>query len=129
MKITNKELENVSRLAPFERYQYTIKKIADFEQLWSIIDETGDYALSDVGNQTFFSIWPAREYVDSNLSNGWEKCQPKELTLDEFSDQLLIFISENDYLINVFPINGKSGFVVNLEEFIRDLNRELEKYE
>lgn len=128
MRITKKEIENVSRLAPFDRYQYTIKKIADFEQLWSITDENGDYALSDVDSQTFVSIWPAREYITSNLSNGWKNCEPKRLTLDEFSNQLLTFILDNEYLINVLPVDGKSGFVVSLEELIRDLNNELENY-
>ncbi len=38
------------------------------------------------------------------------------------------FIIENEYLINVFPIGNKTGFVVNINEFIKDLNDELEWY-
>jgi hypothetical protein len=29
------EMEKVSALPPFERYQYTIKKVADFEQAYT----------------------------------------------------------------------------------------------
>jgi len=36
---------------------------------------------------------------------------------------------ENNYLINVFPMNNKTGFVVSLEEFERDLSEELKNYE
>ena len=33
-----KEIENVSKLEPFKRYQYFIKKIADFEELCYLYD-------------------------------------------------------------------------------------------
>ena len=39
-----------------------------------------------------------------------------------------LIIRENDFLINVFPTN-KTGFVVTLDEFIRDLKDELKNYE
>jgi hypothetical protein len=35
----------------------------------------------------------------------------------------------DNFLINVFPIYERTGFVVNLDEFTRDLNEELEKIE
>lgn len=38
-------------------------------------------------------------------------------------------INTENYLINVFPVNGRSGFVVSLEEFDRDLQEELDKIE
>lgn len=38
-------IENIKKLAPFQRYQYFIKKIADFEELWTIIDEEGNFIL------------------------------------------------------------------------------------
>lgn len=127
MKIT--QIDNVMALKPLERYKYFIKKIADFEEVWTIKDNNGDYALSDVEDNTFLSLWSAREYVESNLNCGWEDCVPIKLSLEELGDNLLPIAFENDYLINVFPVNGKSGFVVSLEEFTRDLNEELKQYE
>ncbi|WP_343642344.1 hypothetical protein [Chryseobacterium sp.] len=44
-------------------------------------------------------------------------------------ENLFDIINSENYLINVFPINGKSGFVVNLEKFDRDLQEELDKIE
>ena len=38
------------------------------------------------------------------------------------------FINENNFLMNIFPINNKTVFVVSLDEFIRDLNIELERF-
>ena len=129
MNLNSREIENVSNLAPFKRYRYFIKKIADFEELWTLTDENGDVALSKVGDNTLVSFWTAKPFVNNNLEGGWEKCSPHKLNLDEFEETFLPLIVENGYLINVFPVNGKSGFVVNINEFTRDLNEELENYQ
>ncbi|SEW25296.1 Protein of unknown function [Chryseobacterium wanjuense] len=127
--MNSKEFENILKLEPLKRYQYFIKKIADFEELWTIIDEDGSYALSDIDNFTLISFWTAEEFVISNLNEGWENCKPIKLTLEDLQDDLFDIIASENYLINVFPINGKSGFVVSLNEFRRDLDEELEKIE
>lgn len=122
-----KEKENILKLEPFKRYQYFIKKIADFEELWTIVDENGDYAISEIDNHNFISFWTAEEFILSNLEEGWQDCKPLKLNLEDlYNDLFEIIVSEN-YLVNVFPIDGKSGFIVSLEEFKRDLEEELEK--
>ncbi|PKD18751.1 hypothetical protein APR41_17740 [Salegentibacter salinarum] len=129
MKLNTKEVENVSKLKPFKRYKYFIKKIADFEEFWTIVDEKGDLALSEIDENTLVSFWTAEDFIKSNLDSGWGNCVPFKITLDDFEDTIAPLIADNSYLINVFPVNGKSGFVVDLNEFIRDLNEELEQYE
>lgn len=127
--MNQKEIENVLKLEPFKRYEYFIKKVADFEQLWTIVDEDGDYAISEVDEFSLIPFWPAEEFVSLDLQEGWEDCTPLKLTLDDLRDNIFDVINSENYLINVFPVNGKSGFVVNLEEFSRDLNEELDKIE
>lgn len=39
-----KAIENIQKLEPFQRYQHFIKRVADFEELWTIVDEEGNYA-------------------------------------------------------------------------------------
>ncbi|CAM3146991.1 DUF2750 domain-containing protein [Chryseobacterium flavum] len=124
-----KEKENILKLKPFKRYQYFIKKIADFEEIWTIVDENGDYAISEIDGLNLISFWTAEEFIRSNLEAGWENCKPLKLTLADLEESLYDIIRSEDYLIDVFPINAKSGFVVKLEEFKRDLDEELEKIE
>ncbi|GAA4435175.1 hypothetical protein GCM10023091_11130 [Ravibacter arvi] len=123
-----KEIESVSKLAPLDRYRYFIKKVADYEELWTIVDENGDYALSDIDDGVLISFWSAKEFIYSNLDQGWANCEPLKLTLDDLEETVFDLIASESYLINVFPVNGKSGFVVNLDEFARDLSDELKKY-
>ncbi|TZG00041.1 DUF2750 domain-containing protein (plasmid) [Chryseobacterium panacisoli] len=125
----SKEIENILRLEPIKRYEYFIKKAADFEQLWTIIDQDGDYVISEIDEFNLISFWPAEEFVTLYLERGWDDCKPIKLTLDDLKENIFDIINSENYLINVFPVNGKSGFVVNLEEFNRDLQEELDKIE
>lgn len=127
--MNSKQIENILKLEPQKRYEYFIRKVADFEELWTIVNEDGDYALSSVYDKTLVSFWSAEEFIESNLEEDWSNCKALKLSLDDLTDVVLPYIADNDYLINIFPINGRSGFIVDLEEFSRDFTEELKKYE
>lgn len=125
-----KEIENVSKLEPQKRYQYFIKKIADFEELWTITDNEGYYVINEIDGKLMFSLWPQEEYVKHFLKSAdWSDCEICSISLEELESDIYKFIEKENFLVNVFPVNGKSGFVVNLEELKRDLALELDKFD
>jgi Protein of unknown function (DUF2750) len=129
MKITEKELEHVSALEPYERYKYTIKRSVDNELFYSLKSKDGDWALSTVKERDLFPIWPFPEYAKSALVDGWANSDIVEVTLLTFQDELIQLIREAEFLINVFPIGANTGFVVTLDEFIRDIGDEMTLYQ
>jgi len=129
MKLNKKEIESVSKLVPYKRYKYFIKKIVDFEELWTLVDKNNNIALSNVDDKVLVSFWTAKDFIESNLDDNWKGFIPFKMNIDHLEEKIFPLIVENNYLINVFPVNGKSGFVVNINEFVRDLNEELEQYE
>jgi len=124
-----KEIKTVSNLKPFDRYNYFIKKIADFETLYTLKNLEGDFAISEVDNHFMFPLWSHKEFATLNLDKEWQYFTIFEISLEELTDEIFPFILKNDYLINVFPMNDKTGFVVSLEELKRDLSEELENYQ
>ena len=48
----------------------------------------------------------------------------KNIDLDDFENELVDLIADSGYLINVFPVYDRTGFVVSLVEFSRDLSEE-----
>jgi hypothetical protein len=128
MKISDKEIEAVSKLEPLERYQYFMKKVADTEKMYSLVDKEGNFALSDVEINVLFSLWPAPEFALKCAQGAWEGFTVKEITIEDFEDNILDIVSDNNWLINVFSIECKTGFVVDFGEFARDLSHELKKY-
>ena len=46
-----KEIENILKLNPFDRYQYFIRKIADWETAYTLIFPDGNYAISTIDDK------------------------------------------------------------------------------
>lgn len=128
MKITNKEIEAVSQLEAFQRYEYFIKRVADSEKMYTLVDENGTFAIADIENSAVLSVWSASEFAEENVVDEWRSFSVKEITLEEFEEEIIDMIEKNNWLMNVFSIKGKSGFIVDINEFAKDLSIEMQKY-
>lgn len=122
-----KKIENILKLNPFERYQYFIRKIADWEKTYTLVFPNGDHAISTIDDKTLFPLWSEIEFAEICRIDDWSDCEVLEIDFNRL-EEIINFIRESDFLINVFPTN-KTGFVVTLDEFIRDLKEELKNYE
>ena len=129
MELHSKEIERVSNLEPFERYKYFLKRVADSESLYTLKSDNGNYVISEIGDNRLFPMWSAREYAELCKENGWSDCIVEELTLDDLEEEIFDLIASERYLINVFPTQEKTGFIVDLDEFARDLSDELKHYQ
>lgn len=113
---------------PEERYIRFLTTIAETGALWTVIDNDGSFALFEVNNTTVFSVWPDETSIESNLSVDWQDYIPFRVNLDELEETLIPLIRQNSYLINVFPIDSRTGYIVSLNTFITDINKELKNY-
>lgn len=123
-----KEIEKVSSLEPLERYKYFIKKVADSELIYTLIDSSSRYVTSIVDGKELFPMWSSIDFVNLCKVNGWELFEIKKIDFDDLENEVFDIIADHNYLINVFPVNDRTGFVVDLEEFANDLKEELENY-
>ena len=122
------EIESVIKLEPFERYKYSLKRIADNETLYTIKRDKETIAISDLDDEKLIPFWSAKQFAELNITDEWNEFYVEEISLDDFENEMVDFINENNFLMNIFPINNKTGFVVSLDEFISDLNIELERF-
>lgn len=129
IKISDKELHSVSGMGAFDRYRYFIKRIADSSIIWALKDGQGEYALSEVETNILLSVWSSEEFIQSCLQGIWEDHTPVCLNIKDLNNVLLPLVNEKGYLIDVFPVNNKAGFVVTVNEFVHDLTVELSNYE
>ena len=100
-------------LKPPGRYQYTAKKVVDFEASYTLTHADGTWAPAEAERNTLVSLWPAAVYAELNAVGSWQGCLPRMLTLEELMSTRTVSFGENGFLVNVFSINGKTGFVVN----------------
>ena len=128
MNLKTQEIESVIKLEPFERYKYSLKRIADIETLYTIKRDNETIAISDLDDEKLIPFWSAKQFAELNITDEWNEFYVEEISLDDFENERVDIINENKFLKNIFPINNKTGFVVSLDEFIRDLNIELERF-
>lgn len=129
MKISKNQLESVIKLDPFKRYQYFIKRIADSEKIFVLKDKHGALALSEIEGNILLPLWSNSEYVEICKVEDWKDYKIVEIKFNVLQNEIFPLIEKENYLINVFPLQNVTGFIVNLEEFTRDLQQELKKYE
>lgn len=128
MILTKKEIEAVIQLNAFDRYKYFIKRVADDETMYTLVDEGKRFAIVEVDNKKLFSLWSASEFAVMSKVHEWQNFTVLKITLEKFKDEVIDLIEENEWLINVFSVNGKTGFVVDIDEFAKDLSEELKRY-
>jgi hypothetical protein len=129
MKLNEQEIKSVSSLEPFKRYQYLIKRVADSEKIYTLESDEGNWASSTTSGHHLFPIWSAREYATNSAIDAWSNFKVVEEDLDDFLEITLPKIQVQGLLLNVFPVDEKTGFVVNTIEFVRDIEDELKNYE
>jgi hypothetical protein len=127
MSIRQEEINSVIKLSPLQRYEYFVKKVSDFEKVYSI-KERDEWFISEGRNNKFFMLWSASEFAKLFIKDRWEQCTVESIKLSEFIEILIPLAESRNILFSVFGVNGKSGFVVDSKELFRDLTNEIENY-
>lgn len=73
----------MSALKPFDRYQYMVKKVVGFELVYTLTHVDGTWALAEVEDNTFVSLWPAAVYAELNAVGKWQGYVPHGFSLEE----------------------------------------------
>ena len=122
----NQEVKNVLQIDKKKQYEYFVKKVADFEEVWSLRDNAG-WATLGVGEQKFFPVWPKKEFADICVSEEWKNYYSESIDLEEFLDDWIDGLKEDDIRITVMWNNG-SGIDIEWGKLREDIERELENY-
>lgn len=123
-----KEIEAVISLDANKRYEYSVKRIADFEALWIIGDDQGLRTYEDETGNIVFPIWPFKEFALLCCTGDFADCQPEELQLNEFLEDYVPDFKESGYKLSILPLPANKGAVVDIDTFEKTLQIELDKY-
>ena len=130
LKISIEELKALINCKSEIRYQYTLKRIADTECMWSIIGSNNSFAIQDYEGKRLLPIWSSKEYAQAFCVNDRAKFKCCAISLDKFEESIIDFICNERLLINVFPTEKDPfGKIVGLNKFAEDLSIILEDYE
>lgn len=127
--ISNEEFQALEKCNSEIRYTYTIKRIADAEALWYILDEDGYLIIQTDGNKKFMPVWSSKEYAQVFCVKGENNYKYSAITSETFQDSVIDYIKQNGILINVFPTKKEPlGKIVDLKTFVEEINYLAEDY-
>ena len=126
-KLNPKQIEAVLALSGPKRYSHFIKRVADWEVVWSLYDDGWAMAETDNGIQTV-PFWPAEDYAILCSLDHWQGFKPKGIPLDEFMNDLLPSLKGDGVLPGIFPTPAGLSVTPTIEELLDDLNQELQWY-
>lgn len=127
MIINDKQLASVLALPAKDRYQYLIKVVADWQEVWGLYSDGWALAATEEGSMVF-PIWPAKEYAEVCAKNEWAEYSPESFSLDDFIDGLLPKLDHDNVMVGVFYTPLDKGVVVSASLVAEDFERELERY-
>ncbi|TQR39922.1 DUF2750 domain-containing protein [Paenibacillus popilliae] len=113
-----------------DRYIYSVKRIADWEEAWSLKLNDGFVTTSDKEGNLSMPIWPFKEYAMKCIEDEWENCQTQKIHLDTLLDELLPNLSEEGMHVVVFKVPEDPDVVrVSADDFKNNLLYECSQYE
>lgn len=113
-----------------DRYIYSVKRIADWEEAWSLKLNDGFVTTSDKEGNLSMPIWPFKEYAMKCIEDEWENCQTHKIRLDKLLDEILPNLSEEGTHVVVFKVPEDPDVVrVSADDFKNNLLYECSQYE
>ncbi len=125
-QVSPQEYKSVTALDGPKRYSYFVKKVADWETVWSLWDD-GWVAASDDAGMGLLPLWPAKEYAEPLAVDDWSSAEARELPIDDCIE-LLRRIEENGMKAAVFMTHADKGVVRPAADLIAALEAEEDHY-
>lgn len=127
--VSGKEFQAVIRLSPAERYEYFVKKVADWAQVWGLWHEGGWAILGDQEGGELVPVWPHPIYAEAYAIDDWLGYQPKSIILQDWLGKWTPGMEKDGRMVAVFPSTEGKSAAVSPQQLKSDLEEELSKYE
>lgn len=85
-KLLPREREVVTKLPEEERFTYSLKRMADWGEVWTLRDEDGFALLSD-GAHEVVPVWPHPEFALEYAHESSWAVQPTQVELSQFLEK------------------------------------------
>lgn len=103
-EIHKKEFENVLKMNGPERYDYFIRKVADWEEVWGLKAEDGWAMVGDPNSNECIPFWPHPEYAIVCAEGEWKDYIPEAIKIDTFMQKWLVGMSDDGIKAAVFQL-------------------------
>ena len=127
MVLHPRKLDNVVSLKAQDRSDYFVRKVADFESVWGLIDQ--GWATAQVGAAIAVPFWPEDTFTELCAVGEWQGLHPKSIDLSDFLSKWLPGMERDGRKCLIFPTPKENGFLMSPLDLMYLIKRELQQYE
>lgn len=124
--LTDKQFSSIRHLSDAQRYDYFIRTVARWEQVWSLHSPDGWVELSVEDGQIALPVWPHPDFAQAWAVAEWSDCQPKAVALDMWLERWTPGLEQDDTVLVIFPVDEGEGVVETPSGMAEALLAELE---
>ncbi len=129
LNVSDKEYESVIALPGSKRYAYILKKVADWEEVWSLRNKDGWVLSADADGLRLVPVWPNDRYAQACIIEEWQDCKPAVIGIEAWMQRWIPGMIRDNRRVAVFPTKNDKGVVVEPSRLQSDLHEECEQYE
>lgn len=127
--ISQQEFESVLSLSDEKRYFYFLKKVADWEELWSLRNQDGWVLAADPDGHEVVPVWPHERFAQACIEGNWKDCKPSAIRLSEWMERWIPGMARDSRQVAVFQTPQDKGIVIHPDRLNDDLRDECQQYE
>jgi hypothetical protein len=128
-EVSDDEFRGVTALSGPDRYSHFIRRVADFEEVWTLRSSDGWVTMGDDAGHECIPVWPHKRYAESCIRDDWSDARATRIELDAWMTRWLPGLAHDGLQIAVFPVEEQQTVMIPPEALQRDLEAELEQYE
>ena len=114
-----KQIENLLKQSPEERYEYFVRYCADFEQVWGLVVGDDNWVIfKDANGDEIFPLWPHSDLAEVCCFEEHKKmgAKPQAISLDSFIKNCIPDMVSGGVSFGVFYDNKREGLAVEGRE-------------
>ncbi len=125
----DEEFEVVLSLPAQRRYAYLLKRVVDWERIWSLGTEEGWALSSDDEGHELVPVWPHERFAAACAEGYWRGYEPRAIDLSVWMERWIPGMQRDQRMVSAFPTPSGRSVRVSAERFENDLKEELTLYE
>ena len=128
-KLTIQEMQSLQSADSNIRFEYLVKRVADWEEIWTLKNAEGYVLFGDSNAGEAVPVWPFEEFANQFATDQWADCKPSAIGLQHFLDRWLPGMEKDVRAVAVFPVLKQQNCTVSAVEFQKAIEKALEDYE
>jgi hypothetical protein len=126
----DQEVRAVTALPGQKRYAYFVKRVADWQALWTVRSASGWALVGEEGAQEAVPVWSDEAFAKLSCVGDWADHWPERIGLREWLDRWLPGMSRDGRMAVVFPVGEPlHGVLVSPDRLAQEIQSELDSLE